>query len=64
MVLLTKNHGWMNLTVGVCRAVAALPFLQVIRNHSYHDCLLFKSINVLHNTTSYKVLPAATNMCR
>ena len=59
MVLLTKNHGWVDLTVGVSGTVAAFSLLQIIRNHGYHDCLLLKGINVLHHTPSYKVLPAA-----
>ena len=63
MVLLTKNHGWVDLTVGVSGTVAAFSLLQIIRNHSYHDCLLLKGINVLHHTPSYKVLPAIRETC-
>ena len=56
--ILTKDHGWVDLTVCVRGAVAAFSLLEVIRNHGNHHSLLLKSVNVLDHPTGHQVLPA------
>ena len=50
---LTKNHGWVDLTVGVGGTVAALSLLKVVWNHCNHNSFLLQGINVLDHTSSY-----------
>ena len=56
--MITKNHGWMYLAVGVGGAVAAFSFLKVIGDHGNHHCFLLQGVNVLDHTSSHQILPA------
>jgi len=55
---LTKDHGGMDLAVSIGGAVANTLLLKVIRCHGNHHSLLLQSVNVLHHTSSYQILPA------
>ena len=52
-LLLTENHGRVDLAVSVSGAVADTLLLEVIRSHGNHHRLLLQSINVLHHTPSH-----------
>lgn len=56
----TQDHGRVDLTVSVSRAVGNTLFLEVIRSHGEHHCLLLQSVNVFNHTTRHQVLPTDT----
>ena len=54
-----QDHGWVDLTVGVRRAVGRVLVLhKVIRGHGQHDGLFLQGVNVFHHTAGHQVLPA------
>ena len=56
----TENHRRMNFAVGVCTAISTRVLTaQVIHPHCDHAGLLFPGVQVLHNTQTHQLRPAA-----
>lgn len=54
----SQDHRWMDFTVCVGGTVGHALLLEVIWGHGQHHSLLLQSIDILHYTARYQVLPA------